>query len=270
MHKKMIILTISVIISFIILIFVGKLAYNRLGKYYYSNRDAKKYFEFAENNSETIFSVERITYFSSCNADIETNSNSSFNISNLYQYTDIAIFLENKTSDENLTAKNTLKSVVVDNINFSLSPSVGTPNLYYKNINDFASPTFSEDNLINNSIIFDTTAEDEIDYSTPILYNNCANPITFCYVNSNIKDDYTLKDNIQNISYNGSLLKSCGVTLNSISCKLSFVITITNNLDEKYTCPFILTIPLSTESSTIYDGNLILRDTTNYDFIRQQ
>lgn len=268
MHKKTIILIISLIISFIILIILGKLVCDRLGNYYYSNKDAKKYFEFAENNSETIFSVERITYFSSCNADIETNSDSSFKISNLYQYTDIAIFIENTVSDENLTAKNTLKSVVVDNISFSLLPTIGTPNLYYKSLNDFASSTFSEENLITDSITFATTAEDEIDYSTPVLYNNCANPITFCYVNSGIKDDYTLTDDILNISYNGSLLKSCDVTLNSISCKLSFVITITNNLDEKYTCPFILTIPLSTESSTIYDGNLILKDTTNYDFIR--
>ena len=29
--------------------------------------------------------------------------------------------------------------------------------------------------------------ENDIDYSKPILYNNCANPITLCYVNSNIK-----------------------------------------------------------------------------------
>ena len=30
----------------------------------------------------------------------------------------------------------------------------------------------------------------EIDYNTPTLYNNCANPITLAYVNSNIKENY--------------------------------------------------------------------------------
>ena len=87
-------------------------------------------------------------------------------------------------------------------------------------------------------------------------------------MNSNIKDEYTLNNDITNLSHNGSLLKKCGITLNSISCKISFVINITNHLDEVYACPFTLTIPLSTESSTIYDGSLTLKDTTNYRFIR--
>ena len=60
----------------------------------------------------------------------------------------------------------------------------------------------------------------------------------------------------------------CGIALSSLNCKISFVITITNNLDETYTCPIILNIPLSTESSTIYDGNLIVKDLVDYKFIR--
>ena len=49
---------------------------------------------------------------------------------------------------------------------------------------------------------------------------------------------------------------------------MTFLITITNNLDEIYTCPVILNIPLSTESTTIYNGNLILNNSTNYNFLR--
>ena len=48
------------------------------------------------------------------------------------------------------------------------------------------------------------------------------------------------------------------------------VINITNNLDEKFTCPITLTIPLSTESSTIYDGCLKFKDSTNYNFIKEK
>ena len=188
----------------------------------------------------------------------------------LYQYTDIAIFLNNQVEDENFTAENTLKSVKLSHINFSLTPSVGTPSLYLKNINDFTKNSYEENNKIENTLSFEISSEDEIDYSQPILYNNCANPITLCYVNSNLKTDYTLTDNISNISYDGSLLKNCNITLNSIACKLSFLITIVNNLDEVYTCPMTLTIPLSTESSTVYDGNLIIEDSTDYDFVKQQ
>ena len=117
---------------------------------------------------------------------------------------------------------------------------------YY--VNEYVSSHFdnenSIENKIENNIEFTTSSEDEIDYSNPVLFNNCANPITLCYVNSNLKSDYTLTDNISNISYDGSLLKRCNITLNSIACKLSFLITIKNNLDEVYTCPVILSMPL--------------------------
>ena len=213
------------------------------------------------------FSVNKIVYFSSANAKSEINANSSFTISDLYQYTDIAIFINNN-ADGVYNAKNTLKRVNISNISFDLKPSVGTPALYFKNINDFANNNFDEAKKIDNNLDFEISSEDEIDFSNPILYNNCANPITLCYVNSGIKSSYTLIDNIHNISYDGTLLKRCGITLNSIACKLSFVINITNNLDEVYSCPFILNIPLSTENSTVYNGSLILNNSVNYQFIK--
>ncbi len=214
------------------------------------------------------FSVNKIVYFSSANATSEINANSSFTINDLYQYTDIAIFINNNADDGNFNAENTLKNVSISNVTFSLKPSIGTPNLYFKNINDFANNVFDESKKIENNLDFEVSSEDQIDYSKPILYNNCANPITLCYVNTGLKSNYTLTDNMAHISYDGTLLKRCGITLNSISCKLSFVINITNNLDEVYSCPFILNIPLSTESSTIYDGSLILNSNVNYNFIK--
>ena len=82
-------------------------------------------------------------------------------------------------------------------------------------------------------------------------------------------DSYTIPDNSSNISHNGSLLKTCGITLNSISCKLNATVEITNHLDDVFTCPLALTIPLSTEDSTIYDGSLTLKDNTSYNFIKK-
>lgn len=219
-------------------------------------------------NISSPFSVNKIVYFSSANAKSEINANSSFTISDLYQYTDIAIFLNNNANDGNYDAKNTLKSVSLSNISFNLKPSIGTPTLYFKNINDFANNSFDESKKIENNLDFEVSSEDEIDYSKPILYNNCANPITLCYVNSGLKSDYTLTDNMSHISYDGTLLKRCGITLNSIACKISFIVNITNNLDEVYSCPFILNIPLSTESSTVYDGSLVVNNSVNYNFIK--
>ncbi len=271
MKKKDIILSFILLIGIVLLAVLLPIVLRTAKTYAVSDACANSFIKFQQENSETIFSIDKITYFSSCNAKGDTNSNSSFTISDLYQYTDIAIFLNpnsKNSSNENLSGKNTLKSVTISDIEYELKPSVGTQNLYYKSISEFAKAGFAEDNLIKDSITFETTSENVIDYSKPILYNNCANPITLCYVNSKLKDNYTFSNDISNLTYNGSLLKMCGITLSSINCQINFTITITNNLDEKYSCPLILNIPLSTESSTIYDGNLTIKDSVNYKFIK--
>jgi hypothetical protein len=264
MRKKKIIFYTIAIFWLILLIIFGFLSIKELAKKHLAYKCMQNAYNF---ESSSPFSINKIVYFSGANCTSNINNNSSFTISDLYQYTDIAIFINNG-SDNGYTAENTLKGVEISDVSYYLAPSVGTPSLYYKNINDFTNNNYDENNLIESNLNFNISSEDEIDYSTPTLFNNCANPITICYVNSDLKDDYTLTDNISNISYNGSLLKSCNITLNSIACKLSFVISITNNLDEVYRCPLILTIPLSTESSTIYDGNLILEDAVNYSFLK--
>lgn len=264
MNKKQIIFYVVLSLLLILFIVLSVLSIKEIKNRIASSKSLENIYEF---DGYSPFSINKILYFSSANCNTEVTSNSSFKILDLYQYTDIAIFLNNNANG-NFTAENTLKKVTLSDINFSLAPSIGTPTLYFKNINDFTSNKYDESKKIENTLDFTTSSEDEIDYSNPILFNNCANPITLCYVNSNLKTDYTLTDNASNISYNGSLLKNCGITLNSIACKLSLLITITNNLDEVYACPLTLTIPLSTESSTIYDGSLILTDNTNYQFIK--
>ena len=266
MKNKNILLSIVFLIFVVILTILMPITYKTVKAYNDSNSFVESILKIQQNNSDIIFSINKITYYSSCNAKGDTNSNSSFTISDLYQYTDIAIFL-NPVS-ENLTGKNTLKNVTINDIKYVLKPSIGNQKLYYKNLLDFAKPNFSEENLIDNSIVFETTSEDNIDYTKPILYNNCANPITLCYVNSNLNDTYTFSNGISNLTYNGTLLKMCGIALSSLNCKISFNITITNNLDEQYFCPITLNMPLSTEVNTIYDGNLSLKDNVNYNFIR--
>ena len=58
--------------------------------------------------------------------------------------------------------------------------------------------------------------------------------------------------------------------LNSIACKLSFDIYITNNLDEKFKTTLFIEIPLQAEGKSILDGNLNVTQDTNYVFYRYQ
>ena len=263
MDKKKIILSVIIIILLIILIFLGYLLIN---KYIIKTNFENQIVGFANKNEEAVFKIDNITMFSNCDAKHKTSSASNFTIENLYQYTDIAIFLSN-VSDE-LTMENTLKKVSIANIKFNTSPSLGTPKLYFKNLNQFAKSELNENNVINDSLEFTISSEDQENLDTPILYNNLANPITLSYINSNIRTDYTITDTSTPITYDSSLLKRCNISLNDISCSLSFDIYITNNLDEEFKSSIFLDIPLESEGKSIYDGAITKKEQVNYLFYR--
>ena len=261
--KIKIILTIITVILICIVIFLAFLVFQ---KYILKKNFENDILSFADKNQSTIFTVDSITLFSSADAGYKTNTANNFTIQNLYQYTDIALFIKN-TSDED-TLENTLKKVRIENIQFSNIPKLGEPNLYFKSINNFAKSNITEGNKITDSFEFTISSSDEADLNTPTLYNNLANPLTFSYVNSNIKSDYTITDVSSPITYDGSLLQKCNINLEDISCTLSFDIHITNNLDEEFKTTVSIDIPLSSEDKTIFDGNLTMKQDTNYTFYR--
>lgn len=135
-------------------------------------------------------------------------------------------------------------------------------------MNQFAKSDLIEENKINDTLDFNITSENEANLDTPTLYNNLANPITLSYVNQNIKSDYTITDTSTPITYDGSLLKRCNIDLASISCKVSFDIYITNNLDEEFKSTVYIDIPLQIQEKSIYDGNINLTQDTHFVFYR--
>ena len=205
-------------------------------------------------------------FFTSCNAKNKTSSNTNFTIENLYQYTDIALFINNNSEENNL--ENTLKSVKLTNLKYTKEPSIGSPKIYYKNINSFAKNELLTENKFENELNFEITSDDTNNLSSPTLYNNCANPITLSYINQNIKTDYTILDTTNPITYNGTLLKRCGVTLSSIKSSIAFEISIENNKNEKFRTQVYIDIPYEDGEKTIYDGSLTLNKKTNFRFHR--
>ena len=263
-NTKSLILIISLIISIICFIilsyfvftsFINKLSFEKFTLDIYNK------------NSKSIFSIDKIIFFSSCNSDSSVNTNSTININNLTQYTDIAIFINNSSDEYDLS--NTLKSVSIKNFSFNTTPQLGTYNIYYKSLTDFAKYSVLENNLIDDELNFEIISSDKADYSKPVLFNNCANPITLSYVNSNIQNDYTIT-NDGSISYDGSLLKKCNILLNNINCSFSFTIFVENNLGEKFKCPIYIDIPLENDSSSIYDGSLTYTYNSNFVFYRYE
>ena len=74
-------------------------------------------------NQKTVFEVNKIVFFSNCDAKNKTSSSTNFTIENLYQYTDMAIFINNHSTDEK-TSENTLKKVSINNIKFNKMPEL--------------------------------------------------------------------------------------------------------------------------------------------------
>lgn len=262
---KQIIFIILIIVLIVILFFLFNHIYNQLRK--------KKEFEngilsFSEKNEETVFSINKIVFFSSCDSKNKTSSQTNFTIENLYAYTDIAIFIDN--GQKEISSENTLKNVKITNIKFTKQPESGTGNLYYKNVNNFAKSEIDENNKIENELQFETTSEDEADLNKPVLYNNCANPITLSYVNQNIKTDYTMTDTQNPITYNGKLLKRCGVSVNSINTSISFDIEIQNNKKQKFRTTIYFDIPYEDEDKSINDGSIVVEKNMNFNFYRYE
>ena len=225
--------------------------------------------EMAKINSKTVFSIDRIYLYSSADATSKETNKPIWDL-DVYQFTDIALYINNR-DNEGLTYENTIKRLTIDNIKFS-GLETGTPNLYYKNVNDFAKLDIIEENKIEDKLEFNIVNSGIADYTKPVIYSNCQNPITLEYVNSKMKEETKITDITNPLTYDGSLLKKAGILLTNIKCTLSFRITIENYYGQKFIATAYIDIPLeeSFENTSIYDGKIIknMQNTNIIKFVR--
>ncbi len=262
--KKKILTSIVFVLFFIVFV----LAYIVSQRYIIKNNFEREILPFASKNAKTIFNVNKIVFFSNCDAKNKFGSSSNFTLENLYQYTDIAIFI-NHSSPEEKTLENTFKKVSIHNVQYIMPPNIGEPKLFFKGLGQLGKSDLpTKENEIIDELNFLITSEDKANLDTPTLYNNSSNPITLSYINQNIKSDYTITNTSIPITYDGSLLKRCNISLDSITCKLSFDIDITNNLDQEFKSTVLLNIPLETPEKSILDGNIRYTQNCNFTFYR--
>lgn len=248
-NKKFIVLSLCLLISLIIFYLLINFVYNKFKVKSNLEKDI------VNNSSEVsdIFKLNKIVLFSSANATNNETTRDLWNL-NIYQYTNIAIYLDNneKTS---LNEQNTIKKLYLDNINFGSLPDKGTPSLYYKDIKTFGTSDLFEYNKINESLEFNIINFDEaLDTSKPNFYTTCQIPITIEFVNNNVKENAIIPNHGMPLKFDGSLLSKANISLNSILCNLSFNINIVNNLDEKFVYNANISVPLEDGDNSIYDG----------------
>lgn len=240
-----------------------------------NNKFAEEVNEFYKLNAKTVFSINKIYMYSSASAVQNKETRPVWNL-NLFEFTDIAIYINNR-SDEYLNNENTIKQMYIDNIKFG-DPKLGEQSLYYKDINEFGKSIIKKNeetssgneddntnninnnsNKLENRVDFTILNDGDLDYSKPQIFADCSNPITFEYVNENIKKNQIISDITANITYDGSILRKCSVVLSDISSYVSFNVNIVNNYNQKFVANVYIEIPLedTVTGDTIYNGRFV-------------
>ena len=246
---KLIVTIALIILCIVMIVYTVKI-------YVVNEKFADSVSEIARLNSKTVFSIDRIYLYSSADANSNETNKPVWDL-DIFQFTHIAIYINNR-DESGVTYENTIKTLTIDNVKFN-GLETGNPKLYYKNVNDFAKLEINEANEIKDSIEFNIVNTGDADYTKPVIYSNCQNPVTLEYVNSEMKENTTISDISQPLTYDGSLLQKSGISLNSIKCNLSFKVTIVNNYNQKFVATVYIDIPLedSFTNESIYNGSSV-------------
>ena len=236
------------IVSLIFLSLIwGRITYKHIQKSIFAGNME----EIISKNENPTFSVEKIYLCSSANA-IDNTQEQKLDRLGLYQFTDIAVYLNNYSGD-GLTEKNTLKVLYIDDINLDLDYNIGKTSLVYTNMlklgsrEELAQMITNSKNKQKDKIEFNvlTTNEENnvADYEEPTFYADCSNPISLKYINE-ISAEYTVEKN-SSATFDGSILEKVGIKPEDINARISFRINLVNNKDEYYSNYVSFRIPLN-------------------------
>lgn len=244
---KNVILPIMVVSLIFLSLIWGKIAYKHIQKSIFAGNME----EIISKNEKPIFSVEKIYLCSSANA-IDNTEEQKLDKLGLYQYTDIAVYLNNY-KDNGLTEKNTLKKLYIDDISLDLDYNIGKPSLVYTNLlkmgsrEELAQMISNSKNIQNDKIDFNIVSSNDennvSDYEKPTFYADCSNPISLKYINE-ISAEYTVEKN-SSATFDGTILEKLGIKPEDINARISFRINLVNNKDEYYSNCVSFQIPLN-------------------------
>ena len=228
--------------------------------------------KFVKDNKNPIFKVGKIILYSSANA--VDNSDGRLEDINISQFTDIAIYIDNKNKDSKISAQNTIKEMYIDNIKMHSNSDKGNLILNYKNPKELGKYV-ELDNYKQNKIPMQVlTTNKEIidtDYADNIFYTDCSNPLTLGFINKDFITNGKVSDSDGQLLFDGSILKSANIDLKSISGKIEFVVHIKNNLGENFICNLTIENNLNQNQNEILNGYSMKIDELNdkeYNFLK--
>lgn len=236
------------------------------------NRFTKQLILISEANREPVFRIAKILKYSSADATDNTVEQNLQDLS-ISQYSDIALYIDNFS--EELTEKNTIKELYIDNFKIDVDYQYGTPTLYYKNpltISKFRKIDENEiKDVLKYNIVYTNEDNQNSDYEKPTFFTDCSNPITIGYINKNVINNYQVTKENGLVSFDGRIFENLDISLEDLSPKISFTIHIKNNLDEKFICNASVDLKLETKDGTVKSGYIIeiLDDVKYYNFFKE-
>ncbi len=249
---------ILILVFIVLFIIVASIIHKTIGRNTYANKITK----IAEENKDVIFSIEKVLIYSS--AGIENNNQSNLKDLGICQYTDLAIYINNKNSITDINEKNTVSQLYIDNIKIESQNNSGEKILNYKNFNDFGKfKSFENCDRIDFDVIRTNKENEERDYSKPSFYTDCSNPVTIGYINKNITQ-YSASQNDNLVYYDGKILKNAKVELEELRYNLSFKIHIINNINEEFIYEANIKDVVSNDDKAIYNNGFVAKMKTKF------
>ena len=188
------------------------------------------------------------------------NSNGDLKDIDISQFTDIEIYIDNKSKVEEITAENTINEMYISNIKIESTKEDEEKIFNYKNPQKCGKyvdlSNWEADGILFN--IIRTNEENEsANYDQNIFFTDCSNPISLGYINRNILEGCEVSKDVGTVNFDGTILKSAGIDVEDLKTKISFSINITNNYNEKFVCNLDLDVDLESDDEGIYSGYLI-------------
>lgn len=257
-QRKVISIVVVILLVVITTAFYGNRIVNAVNK----NEFAKEMEDIVEKNKNHIFGIKKVVIYSNADA-VDNSQEQNLQDVNISQYTDIAIYINNKVTIQELTQENTISKLSIDNINIECNSLAGEKTLNYKNPKNFSEfklpeRTNSRNEAINFSIVHTNEENRTADYDLPTFFTDCSNPITLSYLNKDIVTHYKVTGDKNIISFNGKMLEEANVNLSDLNYTISFRINITNNLGEEFVYDEKFDVKLDNENGGLYNGYLYM------------
>ena len=251
-----------VLVLDIILLIVSFLAYKHIfqtetGKRIYSTESVK----FSEENKNSVFKIDKIILYSGAN--VIDNSNGELKSLDISQFTDMEIFINNKSKSEELTPENTVNELFIEGIKIEGADGLNGQKIFnYKNplsCGKYSDLLNWNDDGILFKVLNSNDQNSEANYDEPVFYTDCSNPISLGYINKDILTNCEVNSNNASISFDGSILKNAGVALKDLDFKLSFNLHLVNNYNEEFVSNIVIDNKLSDKDGDdgIYSGYMM-------------